>query len=208
MTTLQPIQQLDLQTRAIRAALSGLALHSRRIYQSRIQRYIDWSNGGTKWGVILDRESVKAWMRAQELSGASAQVRNQSLAALKRLAAEAAELGWIDPNQAAQIARIKAKRITGIRTGRWLSTAQSRELIEECDRTTPTGRRDAAVLALLLGCGLRRAEVCSLTLDHLRWHNDKLILTNLIGKGGRVRSVAVPVWAAQLIQEWIEDLAQ
>jgi site-specific recombinase XerD len=218
MTALLPVAQSgaqsDLQARAIESALAGLAPSSRRVYQARIAAWLDWAKvSWARCAQPLDREHLKKYIRALELSGTSAQVQNQALAALKRLAVEAAELGWIEHNAAVQIQKIKSKRITGIRTGRWLTAAQCGALLTAPDRTTVRGRRDAAVLALLVGCGLRRAEACGLETAQLRSepHNadsqfDRTIITNLVGKGGRIRSVAVPGWAAQTIEEWRKEI--
>ena len=199
----QPTAQPNLQTRAINACLQGLSPASRTVYRSRILAWLASPHGTT-----LDRETVRSYLRAQELVGAGPAVLNQTLAALKRLAYEAGELGWIDGTTAAQIARIKSKRATGTKTGIWLTTAQVVQILSAPDHATATGRRDLAVLALLIGCGLRRAEACSLTTEQLKavGTEGRLVITNVRGKGGRVRSVAVPLWAAQMIDEWIIEL--
>ena len=191
----------DLRARALDACLQGLSEASRRVYRARILNYLEWSRG-----TELSRESVRAWLRSLELEGASAQVRNQALAAIKRFAAEAAELGWLAHEDAAQIARVRSKRITGSRTGIWLEPAQLRALLELPDRTTAAGRRDACALALLVGCGLRRAELCALETEQV-WQlsGGRLMLRDIAGKGNRVRSVAVPQWAERDIIAWIED---
>lgn len=196
-----PTDSQSLIARVTDAALSSLAPASCRVYRARIQGFLDWHNGEPK----LDREHVQKYLKSLELRDATAQVRNQTLAALKKLAIEAAELGWIEHSTAAQIERIKARKIQGIRTGRWLNKTQATALLAAPDRTTVQGKRDSAVLALLLGCGLRRAEACSLEVEQLERHNGvsgKLLLRNLVGKGNRVRSIAVPEWAAQRIEEW------
>ena len=67
-----------------------------------------------------------------------------------------------------------------------------------------TGKRDAAVLALLLGCGLRRAEACSLYIGQYRQAADgTMTLQNVEGKGNRLRTVTVPDWAAKEIDTWV-----
>jgi site-specific recombinase XerD len=194
----------SLQERAISTALSGLAATTRRVYESRIRAWLRWRDGTT----ALDRESVKRYLRALELAGCSAQVRNQALAALKKLAGEAADLGWIAQEQAAQIERIKGKKTAGVRVGRWLNEQQTVALLAAPDPTTAIGRRDRCLLALLVGCGLRRAEAVALTTDQLVTRDGRMLIRNLVGKGGRVRSVSVPGWAAQLIAEWIEETKQ
>jgi site-specific recombinase XerD len=192
----------DLQARVVASCLQGLSEASRRVYSARIAAFMTW----LPKGCALDRENVRRYLRSLELSGASGQVRNQALAALKRLASEASELGWIDPAEGARIGSIRSHKITGIRTGRWLDQTQCARLMQLPDRTTVTGRRDACLLALLLGCGLRRSEACSLETAQLRTIAGRMVVTNLVGKGGRVRSVAVPRWAQTDIENWIEEL--
>ena len=193
----------SLQSRAVSACLTSLAPASRRVYSARIRDYLAWSRGSP-----LDREHVQRYMRALELAAASPQVRNQALAALKKLASEAAELSWIDQSAAAQISRIKARRITGIRSGKWLTRDQAQRLLVAPDRTTVTGRRDAVVLALLLGCGLRRDEAVRLGTAQCVTMDGRMILRNVKGKGGRIRSVSVPKWAQRTINEWVKETAQ
>lgn len=204
MTATLATARASLESRAVSACLTSLAPASRRVYSARIRDYLAWSQSAP-----LDREHVQRYMRALELSGASPQVRNQALAALKKLSTEAAELSWIEQTAAAQIGRIKAKRITGIRSGKWLTRDQAQRLLQAPDGTTVTGRRDAVVLALLLGCGLRRDEACRLTAAQcvtMAAPDSRMILRNVEGKGGRIRSVSVPRWAQRTITEWIKEL--
>jgi len=191
-----------LEDQVVETALTGLSPCTRRAYKGHIQRWRAWAAG-----MPLDRVAVKGYMRALELAGASAQVRNQALAALKKVAYEASELGWIDPTITAQIRNIKSKPIRGVRMGKWLKPSQAAALLKAPDGNTITGRRDRCVLALLIGCGLRRSEACALTLDQVKiLEEGRMILTNLYGKGGRIRSVAVPVWAAEVILAWMEEV--
>jgi len=200
-------QSQSLLERCLTAALQGLSPATRRVYQSHIRKYLAWANAWAN-NTLLDRETVKKYIRALELQGASPQVRNQALAALKKLAYEAGELGWIDASAAVRVQAIKSARITGIRTGRWLTVEQTAQLLASPDRTKVIGKRDACVLALLVGCGLRRVEACELDTAQLRQVNGRTIITNLVGKGGRVRSVSVPVWAQTLIDEWHKQIKQ
>jgi site-specific recombinase XerD len=185
----------------IESSLAGLSANTRRAYQSHISRFLTWSSAS-----VLNRETIKSYIRSLELAGQSAQVRNQALAALKKLAAEAGELGCIDPSIASQIQNIKSKKQAGIKTGRWLTAVQLRQLIESVDKETAQGKRDRCVLALLAGAGLRRAEICALTADQVQKIGDSTILSNVVGKGNRIRTVRIPAWCAQITEEWIEAL--
>jgi site-specific recombinase XerD len=93
------------------------------------------------------------------------------MSAIRKLAAEAADNELLAPELAAGIRRVKSAKAQGIRVGNWLSLRQAQSLLSAPDITTVRGLRDRAVLAVLLGCGLRRSEVAALTFTHLqqRW---------------------------------------
>jgi site-specific recombinase XerD len=63
--------------------------------------------------------------------------------------------------------------------------------------------RDRAILGLLLGCGLRRRELTELTVDHLQRREDHWAIVDLVGKGGHIRTIPVPDWVKQTIDEWM-----
>src|SRR5881398_1534309 len=81
---------------------------------------------------------------------------NLRLAAVRRVAYEAADAGLLSPELAAAIRRVKGVRRIGVRLGNWLTPEQGRRLLAEADIATPRARRDHAMLAMLIGCGLRR----------------------------------------------------
>jgi site-specific recombinase XerD len=65
------------------------------------------------------------------------------------------------------------------------------------------GSRDRAILAVLLGCGLRRRELIDLTLDHIQRREDHWAIVDLVGKGGHIRTVPMPDWVKQAIDHWL-----
>jgi site-specific recombinase XerD len=95
-----------------------------------------------------------------------------------------------------------AKKL-GIRVGNWLSESEARALWQSPDAETLKGKRDRAIIAVLLGCGLRRRELADLTFDHLQRREDHWAIVDLIGKGGHVRTVPVPDWVKQFLDEWL-----
>jgi site-specific recombinase XerD len=70
------------------------------------------------------------------------------------------------------------------------------------DAETLKGKRDRVIIAVLLGCGLRRRELADLTFDHLQRREDRWAIVDLVGKGGHVRTVPVPDWVKRLVDEW------
>ena len=92
---------------------------------------------------------------------------NLRLAAVRRIAYEAADAGLLSPELAAGIRRVKGVRRLGVRLGNWLTADQSRRLLDHDSSRTLRGLRNHAMLAMLLGCGLRRGELLALTLESL-----------------------------------------
>jgi integrase len=91
---------------------------------------------------------------------------------------------------------------TGIRVGNWLSQKQAQALLSAPDITTVAGLRDRAILAVLLGCGLRRSEVAALTFSHVQQRDGRWCIVNLVGKHGRVRTAPMPAWVKVAIDAW------
>ncbi|MFL6350430.1 MAG: tyrosine-type recombinase/integrase [Bryobacteraceae bacterium] len=65
------------------------------------------------------------------------------------------------------------------------------------------GKRDQAILAILLGCGLRRRELAQVNIAHLQRCDDHWAIVDLIGKGGHIRTVPVPDWVKGAIDRWL-----
>lgn len=64
------------------------------------------------------------------------------------------------------------------------------------------GLRDRAILAVLLGCGLRRSEVAALTFPHLQQRDGRWCIVDLVGKHRRVRTAPMPTWVKVAIDAW------
>jgi site-specific recombinase XerD len=96
----------------------------------------------------------------------------------------------------------KGAKSKGVRVGNWLSVQQAQKLLNAPDVTTKKGLRDRAMLAVLLGCGLRRSEVAALTLKHIQQRDNRWCIVDLVGKHGRVRTIPVPTWVKVAIDAW------
>jgi len=127
---------------------------------------------------------------------------NVRLAAVRKLVAEARKNGMLSHEDAANLTDIPNVKEKGTRLGNWLTKEQARELLAVPDRSTVKGKRDYAVLALLVGCALRRRELASLTVEDIQMRENRWVIIDLVGKGGRVRTVAIPVWVTKGIDAW------
>jgi integrase len=122
--------------------------------------------------------------------------------AVRKLAVEAADNGLLAPELAAGISRVKGAKSKGVRSGNWLSIQQAQKLLNAPDITTNKGLRDRAMLAILLGCGLRRSEVAALTMKHVQQRDNRWCIVDLVGKHGRVRTIPVPTWVKVAVDAW------
>jgi integrase len=68
------------------------------------------------------------------------------------------------------------------------------------DRSTLKGKRDYVILALLVGCALRRNELAELDVETIQQREGRWVLADLEGKGRRIRIAAIPIWVKQGIQ--------
>jgi integrase len=124
------------------------------------------------------------------------------LAAVRRIAYEAADAGLLSPELAAGIRRVKGVRRIGIRLGNWLTPEQGRRLLEVTTPSSPRELRDQAMVAMLIGCGLRRVELLALRLESTQQREEHWVIADLVGKGGHVRTVPIPTWVKHHVDAW------
>ena len=173
---------------------------SQRSYRHAIDEFINWYCSEPR--LSFNKTVVTRYRIHLEDRGLAPGTINVRLAAVRRLAYEAADSGLLSPELAAGIRRVKGAKKRGVRLGNWLTETQARNLLQLPDAQTLKGKRDRALLAVLLGCGLRRRELADLTFDHLQRREDHWAIVDLVGKGGHIRTVPVPDWVKQTIDEW------
>ena len=186
-----------------KAAVLG-SLHSpesQRGYQHSINEFINWYCSEPR--LSFNKTVVTRYRIHLESRSLAPGTINVRLAAIRRLAYEAADSGLLSPELAAGIRRVKGARRLGVRLGNWLTAEQARTLWQLPNAETVKGKRDRAILSILLGCGLRRRELAELTLDDLQQHEDHWAVVDLTGKAGRMRTVPVPDWVKQITDEWV-----
>ena len=105
---------------------------------------------------------------------------------------------------------MKGVRRLGVRLGNWLTPEQGRRLLEHPTPSTPRALRDRAMVAMLIGCGLRRAELLALTLESVQQREEHWVIADLVGKGGHVRTVPIPGWVKDAVDAWTDavDITQ
>jgi len=125
------------------------------------------------------------------------------MSAIRRLAGEAADNGFIETDVAAAIGRVKGVKRLGTRTGNWLTVEQAEQMLALTAGDSLRAKRDRVLLCLLIGCGLRREELSELTIDHVNQRDGRWMLVDLVGKGNRLRTVPMPAWCKDSIDRWI-----
>jgi integrase len=128
---------------------------------------------------------------------------NVRLSAIRKLVGEARRNGMIGREEAANLNDVPNVRQKGTRLGNWLTREQAKELLVVPDRSTLKGKRDYVIIALLVGCALRRRELTTLNVEDIQLREGRWVIIDLRGKGGRIRTVAVPIWVKQGINAWM-----
>lgn len=174
-----------------RAMLSSLRTVAKVIAGVADERAVPWET--------LRFEHVNALRAKLAGSQASTSV-NRHLIAVRGLMKTHWRLGLIDREVLDRICDVATLRASRPESGRALGPEEIAGLFAACD-DSPAGRRDAAILALTAGCGLRRAEVCLLDLAS---HDSRLNQVQVLGKGDKYRVVYPPPKSAERLRLWRE----
>jgi site-specific recombinase XerD len=173
---------------------------SRRVYEYAIDQFITWYCSEPR--LAFNRIVVVRYRMHLESRGLAANTINQQLAAVRRLAHEAADSGLLSPELAAGISRVKGVKQLGFRSGNWLSAEQSSEVLNHACGDSMRAKRDYAMLAMLFGCGFRRSELVGLEVDEIQMRQGHWAVVDLIGKGGHIRTVPIPEWVKAALDQW------
>jgi len=157
------------------------AASSRESYGHAIDEFIGWYCSEPR--LAFNRTVVlryRFFLEQRNLAPASINVR---LAAVRRLAYEASDTGLLSRDLAAGIRRVKVAKRLGVRIGNWLSVDEAKALLRHSPSDGLRDKRDRAVLAVLIGCGLRRAERVGLKVEDFQIREEHCVIADLIGKG-------------------------
>src|SRR5260221_4131284 len=178
---------------------------SARVYEHAIREFVAWYCSEPR--LAFNRTVVLRYRIHLEQRHYAPATINLRLAALRRIAYEAADAGLLSPELAAGIRRVKGVRRLGVRLGNWLTPEQGRRLLECAAPSSARELRDHAMVAMLIGCGLRRAELLALSFESIQQREEHWVIADLVGKGGHVRSVPVPNWVKSTVDAWMAAAA-
>ena len=191
------LPDLDHCKRAVLNSLGSPA--SRRVYEYAIDQFIAWYCSEPR--LAFNRIVVVRYRMYLESRGLAANTINQQLAAVRRLAHEAADAGLLSPELAAGISRVKGVKQLGFRAGNWLSAEESSEVLRHAYGPSLRAKRDYAMLAMLFGCGFRRSELVGLEMHEIQMRQGHWAVVDLIGKGGHIRTVPIPQWVKAALDQ-------
>lgn len=178
--------------------------YSKRTMRSALNLFARWGGADS----LLDVEwakltpvAVSAFMRQQLSAGKSAVSVNLYLCALKGVAKAAWQLELLNHDALDRIRSIKQVRVSRLPVGRSLTYSESAALLSAAAGDDPQKIRDRAILTLFLGCGLRRAEICSLQMDKVDLFDGTI---RLIGKGNKERKAFLTPDVQRTVAEWLD----
>jgi integrase len=165
------------------AVLNTLTSKKRqRSYDRAIADFVDWYCSEPR--LAFNRTVVPAIQDLSRTEQYPATTINLRLAAVRRVAFEAADSGLLSPELAAGIRRVKGVRRIGVRVGNWLTAEQAKRLLAASGRGSLRGKREYAIISMLIGCGLRRSNLLAFRVDSIQSREDHWVVADLWARPG------------------------
>jgi site-specific recombinase XerD len=198
---LEPVLTASAWVPIIQIVLDGLRSPiTKTMYRKAIEDFLHWQD---QRGSGFSQSAVREYLLYLESVGYAAATLNQRLSAIRKLAAESANCNLLPLGEAVGICRVRNVPQTTAPSAMSLSRQKSEELINSPDGVTTKGKRDRVLLALLVGCALRRHEAVNLDVEDLQYESGREVLIRVVGQRGRIRSVAIPSWIEEAIAQWL-----
>lgn len=184
--------------------LASLAPNSRRTQRTALAQIAEIVTGtrdpfAMNWHAL--RFQHTAAIRAKLAETMTAGNANKHLYALRGVLKSAWRLQQMsaeDYTRARDLSPIQGERLP---RGRALTPGEIAGLLNACSRDQASaGARDAALIALLYGCGLRRAECAGLELAD---YDADAATLRILGKGNKERSAPITQGTADALQDWL-----
>lgn len=158
--------------------------------------HFDWSS--------LTRDMIQVVLQRLLNEHKAPNTINLILCAIKGVAEEARASRLMDADNYHDVKNIKRIRGARISRGRMLECTEIKRLFTFLDiQTTGAAIRDAALISLMFGCGLRRSEVADLDIDHIDFENNKI---DIHGKGNKERINYMPPETAKRMCLWVDTV--
>lgn len=198
--TTQNINQL------VNRALAGLkSANTKRAYGREIKAFLVWLAQTEQQLSYEALEHYKDYLMEQDKSDMSI---NAALVAIRAFIRKCAKFEILTPEQSQIICSVESIKTPGRKTGNWLTKKQAENYLqapkESKNAASLLAYRDRACLALLIGCGLRRAEAQALTIEHIQMREGRWVIVDIVGKRNKTRSVPMASWCKAIVDQWLE----
>lgn len=185
--------------------LASLQPTGRRTMQSTLAKVAELAGGFTiesmPWAKLQPEHVVAIRTKLSELY--SPATVNKYLCALRGVMRAAWQMGQVSGETYQKMASVKGITASTLPTGRGLNSGEVRGLMDACDNDhSPTGARDAAIIALAYGGGLRRAEIAALDRESVTESEGELTI-KVHGKRNKDRLIYLDGGAAGALLDWL-----
>lgn len=172
--------------------------HTRRSYAKAIADFHAFAAGRP-----INSALLYDWRTAMAgtLSPATVNVR---LNAIRALVHKGRQSGKLTLEESWDLLNVGGLPFRGIRVGNWLSAQQTRRLLSVPSGKDLRGKRNYLILAILAGCALRLSDLTRIEIEQIQKRDDRWVFADVLGKGGRVRTVPIPTWVKQGIDAWLK----
>ncbi|MDY7107508.1 MAG: site-specific integrase [Planctomycetota bacterium] len=188
------------------AYLAGLAKRSRRTMKGALDAIASMGSGGTADALTFPWHELRFEHTTAIRTGLAERYPNPStvnlhLAALRGVLRACWRLGLMDGETYQRAADVPSVKGSTLPKGRALGAGEIRALFQACaSDPSPAGRRDAALLAVMYGTGLRRAEVAGLQAGDIDHQTGAIVVR---GKGNKERTAYLANGAGAAVADWI-----
>ena len=176
--------------------------NTRQNYASALTQFFRWYRN-TEYSELTP-EVIREYILYMKHCGHAKSTIATKLSITKQLFRELWKSGIIDNDTYTNLMEIKIKGQRGQRVKTWLSHEEVQLFLRSIQNNSHRTIRDRAILATMLGSGLRRFEVSELECSQIGKVEGRWAFTDIKGKGERYRTVAIPEWCINLIKKWLE----
>ena len=193
------LMTLDTQLSETITSLAGLlAPRSRRIYQQDAKAFASWLIDSALSLQTLRIEDMRRY-RLYVSEHYKSVTANRMLSVARQILKEQARLG----NVSADVANIKGFKTSNETTHTALSKPEARDLLASIDTSTIKGKRDYAIVSLLIRTGLRRFECAAIKIGDVKKEQGHYVV-KIIGKGDKPATIKIPVDVYRTIHDYLE----
>ena len=187
--------------------LTSLGQGSRPTMRGSLNAIAAMLTAGSRDAITLDWSKLRyqhtAAVRAVLMEKYSPATTNKMLTALKRVLQEALKLELISEKNYKGATDLRPVPGSKALKGRALNRDEIAALLRVCQNdSTPTGVRDAALIAILRASGVRRRELVNLDYGHFNPETGALEVKN--SKGGKDRTVYLSSQAIRVVLNWLK----